>query len=304
MESDAFALRTALFLILATVLSAVTWTVFKEGRFEYKPYLVVTQDSVSGLALKARIYYKGVEVGTVEDIFFDDNDFDHVQILIHVDEAIPIARNTYAQLALRGITGEYDLRLDNDGPLGEALPTSEENPGVISMRSDDITKLGESVENALAHISRTSDRVSQLLNEDNQQKVSHLLTTLAETAEKVGRLEQALEPSLDEMPQLLSQTRETLQRYQTLAATLSERTAGVDAALASLTEAGGSVQRSADALRSQTLLQVERELTGVNQAAAELTQLLAELRRDPQRLLLGSPARSPGPGESTPEPSP
>ena len=136
MESDAFALRTALFTLLGALLLAVTWVFFKDSRGEYKPYLVVTDHSVSGMAVQSRVYYKGVEVGTVEKIYFDDNDYNRVRILIHIDHAIPVAVNTYAQLALRGITGEYDLRLENDGALGAPLSTGEESPAVIVMRAE------------------------------------------------------------------------------------------------------------------------------------------------------------------------
>ncbi len=304
MESDGFALRTALFVIGAIVLTALTWTVFKDAGFAYKPFVVMSQDSVSGLDVKARIYYKGVEVGVVENIYFVPDDFDRVRILIHVDETIPIAQNTYAQLALRGITGEYDLRLDNDGPLGDLLPTSVESPGVITMRSEYITKITESLESTLIDISDISHRVSQLLSDDNRDQALQTLEAVADAGHSVVALEKGLAPTLDRLPMLADQVSDTLVQYGELARLIAEQSSGLDGTLTALAAASARVEQLASHVHTQTLTEFDQSLHDLSQTNGEVRRLLEDLRDDPQRLLLGSPITPRGPGEVSGEQRP
>lgn len=298
MESDAFALRTAVFSLLGALLLGVAWVVLNDQQGEYSPYLVVTEDSVSGLAVQSKVYYKGVEAGTVVDIFFAEQDFDRVHILVHIDRSIPIAANTFARLALRGITGEYDLRLDNDGPLGTRLTTSESAPAVIEMRTEYITKLASSSERVLADVSQASARLAALLDDHNQREIKRLLTGAANAAEEFAALEELLAPTLQRLPSLLDKAESTLADYRRLAQGLNVGSDQAGPALAKFSAASESIDRLAQALRTSTLTDINASLAGINRASSELSLLLEDVRQDPQRLLLGAPDSELGPGES------
>ena len=64
-------------------------------RFEY--YQLFTQESISGLGIKAPVRLLGVEVGSVEDTSIDTTQGGvGVRILIKLKEGTPITHNTYA----------------------------------------------------------------------------------------------------------------------------------------------------------------------------------------------------------------
>ncbi len=304
MESDAFALRTALFTLLGSILLAGSWVIFKDSRGDYKPYVVVTGHSVSGMAVQSRVYYKGVEVGTVEEIYFGEKDYDRVRILIHIDHAIPIAENTFAQLALRGITGEYDLRLENDGPLGAPVTTSKESPAIIEMHAEYISKLGDTIRQTLADIGEASKQVSGFLSDESQQEMLRMLVNVGDAAERLTALEGKLVPTLDELPSLIIEIEKTLNDYRQLAHTLSTQTDGFNPAMAQFAAASASIERLVDELRSQTLASADSSLAAIDKTSLEFTLLLEDLRQDPQRLLLGAPGPGLGPGEKLREDKP
>ena len=304
MESNAFALRTGVFLITAVVVIAVGWTLLDTNARETVPYRVVSEESVSGLAPKARVYYKGVEVGTVEEIFFAPPDFDRVNIRIAVDQSIPIAQNTYAQLALRGITGEYDLRLDNDGDLGQPLVTSEENPGAIPMRSQYIAQLGESVDRVVADIDEVARRVSIWLDDETRDRFLQTLANIDKAAVAVtaagDSMGTELEGLVEQLTTLTDDVQQTLVVYRELGESGLERSEDLSVALASLVDTSDALGAVLARIEAQTLDGSEYSLLAVEQAAKALQTTLEQLQRDPQRLILGATPVAPGPGEIRP----
>ena len=301
MEPDALALRTALFTLLGLFLLIVCWLLLGEPPGEFRNYLVRTSESVSGLAVQSRVYYKGVEAGSVEDIFFAPGDYNHVQILIRVNERIPIAENTFGQLALRGITGEYDLRLDNEGPLGEPLATSAEQPAVILMKAEYIAQLGSLMETALQDVSGASDGLEKLLNDDNQLKIARLLNSIANAADDVARLDDLLAPTLAATPALLEEIANAVTAYEQLALQLSAGTVGTADAIAGIANAGHGINQLSAQLRSHTLPRIANSLEGIDRTTEELTGLVDELRQKPQPLISGGTRAPLGPGEAQPE---
>ena len=304
MESNAFALRTGIFLISAVIVVALGWSLLDANARETKMYRVVSEESVSGLAPKARVYYKGVEVGTVEEIFFAAPDFDRVNILIAVDVSIPIAQNTYAQLALRGITGEYDLRLDNDGDLGKPLATSEENPGSIPMRSQYIAQLGESVDRVVADIDEVAQRISVWLDDETRDSFLQTLDSIDRAAVAITETGDSITSELDglvaRMESLSVEIEETLVVYRELGESGLERSEEVSTALASLVQTSDELGRVLSRLEERTLDGSEHSLLAIEGAAQALEATLEQLQRDPQRLILGASPVSPGPGETRP----
>lgn len=304
MESNAFALRTGIFLISAVIVVAIGWSLLDANARETVMYRVVSEESVSGLAPKARVYYKGVEVGTVEEIFFAAPDFDRVNILIAVDMSIPIAQNTYAQLALRGITGEYDLRLDNDGDLGQPLATSEENPGSIPMRSQYIAQLGESVDRVVADIDEVAQRISVWLDDETRDSFLQTLDSIDRAAVAITETGDSITSELDglvaRLESLSVEIEQTLVVYRELGESGLERSEEVSTALASLVETSDELGRVLSRLEERTLDGSEHSLLAIEGAAQALEATLEQLQRDPQRLILGASPVSPGPGETRP----
>lgn len=147
-------------------------------KFEY--YQIFTQDSISGLGVKAPVRLLGVDVGSVEDTQIDTTRGIGVKILIKVKEGTPIMQNTYANFSLQGITGLKYIELKIDEryrplPLqvekGE-IPTIRVKPSFFSS----IDGQGRKIENIIDYI---DERLKMLFSDTNVRNFSLLLQNLA-----------------------------------------------------------------------------------------------------------------------------
>ncbi len=110
-------------LALAVLLAGVALWLTRD-RHEYQLYELSTSDTISGLQNQATVRYKGVAVGKVTDITFDDVQKGNVLIRIAVDSKAPVSTTgTYAMLGYQGVTGIAHIQLDDvTEPMAEAAP--------------------------------------------------------------------------------------------------------------------------------------------------------------------------------------
>lgn len=306
MESDAHALKTGLFLLVAGLLLAGTLVAFGDRRPPSRAYLIDTTESVAGLAVESRVYYKGVEVGRVTEIGFPGDDYNRVRLRIAVDERIPLGVNTYAQLQLRGITGEYDLTLDNDGPLGARLtPGDDGGLPEIPMRTQYIVRIGEAIEAAVGELEGLAASARALTEGENRERLERILDGAAEAMERFVKLEEQFAGAVERLPGTLDRVGPAVDDFaaamgdvRVAAQQLTQRTTGLDPLITTMTRATRSLDRLLVAMEGSTLADVEVTLESLQQALDQLSELAASLRRDPQSLLLGAPPPRLGPGES------
>ena len=303
MEADSFAVRTALFLLGTIALLVASVVLLRGNRVETVPYVIHTRESVSGLEEQSRAYYKGVEVGYVESIGFTENDYNQVRILLQVDETIPLGTNTYAQLSLRGITGEYDLTLDNEGELGEPLVTSDAEPARIPMRTELITRLSEILESMLEELRQVSANLQKMTDEETRAEMRRLIGNAADLSERLISLQEQASGALSGVPDAVDSFQTAMNEVRSSADALNQRTANLDDLLETMTTATGSLDQLLLSIEGQTLTEVDETLLSLRSTLRELTQLADLLQREPQSLLLGPAPAELGPGETL-EPPP
>ncbi|MEM9300755.1 MAG: MlaD family protein [Pseudomonadota bacterium] len=304
MESDSHALKTGLFVVLASVLLTGAVLLFGDRQPPSVPYLVETRQSIEGLDVRSRVYYKGVEVGTVREIGFVPGNYDRVRILIDVLADVPLGENTYAQLKLRGITVEYDLTLYNDGSLGNRLASSEERPALIPLRLQVVERLTDAVESALGEFEALARNLKTLSGEENRARIESILANAEIAVTRFIALEDQLESSLADLPASLERLPPALESFTAAmdqiggaADSVTTQTAGLDELITTMTGATRSLDRLLLAMQGGTLAEVEETLETLRLTLDQLADLAQTIQRDPQSLLLGSPKPSYGPGE-------
>lgn len=302
MEPDSFALRTGLFILITAALLAATVVLFTRSQMATTQYQVLTEGSVSGLDVQSRVYYKGVEVGTVTDISFQADNYNVVRILIDIDERIPLGENTFAQLSLRGITGEYDLTLDNDGPLGKPISGSAGQPANIPMKAEYIAQLGETLAGALDEMRGLAQNLRQLTENENRDKVSTLLDSLNSAALSLDQLGGRIDQTLDEVVPAVNSFSRAMDGIDATARSLANETAGLDHLVSSLDQTMQALHGLLETAESETLSDVDDTLATLQTALVELARLSESLQRDPQSLLLGQAPPKLGPGETLENP--
>lgn len=124
MENRAHAFAAGLFVLFlgVAVIMAVKW--LSHDNINHNHYsLVSAGGSVSGLNPEASVRYRGVNVGKVEEIYFDKKNIRNIIVRIAVNSHVMLPKSIYAQLASQGITGLTYIELNDD--------VSEEETGYL-----------------------------------------------------------------------------------------------------------------------------------------------------------------------------
>ena len=315
MENKSHALAAGIFvLVVAAMLAGLTlWLTRDNARYEQ--YELSTKDGVSGLQPQAAVRYKGVAVGKVTRIGFDPQVSGNVLIRIAVNEQAPISPTTFAVLGYQGVTGLAHILLDDaDQPYPE-LPPGPSGLPRLPLKPSPFGRLAEQAPNILNQVEEATRRVNQLLSDDNQQKLSEALGSIAQAAGSVNTLTQRLDatvaqrldPALAALPPLAGDARKTLQALQQAGSDVSALAADVGKTTRRLNAEGGAIDqittgtqalsRAADQFGATTLPRLNRAADDTSRAARQLSRTAGGVTDNPQLFIYGSGRIPPGPGE-------
>jgi len=314
MENRAHALAAGLFtLALGAALAAVALWFGKED-VKLIHYLMSTSSSVTGLKVEAPVRYRGVDVGKVDDIAIDAANNGRVRIRIGVREGTPITTSTYAQLGYQGITGLAYVLLGDDGKSSPPLQAAGGEIAVIQMKPS-LLDSGESLFGAIVEI---TDKVKQLLDDENRGHVRRALAGLEEVTQRATVVTRKLEPSLDAMPGLIQEARgmaadarvslnkadQLVVNVNGLARNLDQRVDALGHTLASVEQVGVTVRAMGDevgamarAVGEETLPRVNALIDDLSRETQGLGRVIDNVGEQPQSIVFGMPPGRPGPGE-------
>lgn len=303
MENRAHALAAGLFtLVLGAALAAVALWFSKED-LRLIPYVMTTTSSVTGLKVEAPVRYRGVDVGKVDEIDIDAANGGRVRIRIGVREGTPVTTGTYAQLGYQGITGLAYVLLGDDGKSKQPLRSEGDEIAVIRMKPS-LMDNGESLFGSIVEI---TEKVNQLLDDENRGRVKRTLAGLEEVTQRASAVTRKLEPSLDAMPGLIQEAKSMAADARTslkkadqlivsvngLALKLDQRVDTLTPALASIEEVGVT----AHAVGEETMPRMNVLLDDLSRESRAVGRVANTLGDNPQSFLFGAPPGKPGPGE-------
>jgi phospholipid/cholesterol/gamma-HCH transport system substrate-binding protein len=307
MENRAHALAAGLFTLMLGVALAAVALWFSKDDLRLVPYLMTTTSSVTGLKVEAPVRYRGVDVGKVDEIAIDAANNGRVRIRIGVREGTPVTASTYAQLGYQGITGLAYVLLGDDGKSKEPLKSGSDEIAVIRMKPS-LMDDGESLFGSIIEI---TEKVNQLLNDENRGHVTRTLAGLEEVTRRASAVTKKLEPSLDAMPGLIHEAKSMAADARTslkkadgligsangLALKLDQR---VDTLTHALTHALASVEEvgvTARAVGEDTVPRVNVLADDLSRESRTLGRVANNLGDNPQSVIFGTPPGKPGPGE-------
>ena len=303
MENRAHALAAGLFtLVLGALLAAVAlW--FSKDELRLIPYVMSTASSVTGLKVEAPVRYRGVDVGKVDEIGIDAANGGQVRIRIGVREGTPITRSTYAQLGYQGVTGLAYVLLGDDGKSKDVLQSSPAHVAVIRMKPSMMDD-GESLFTAFIEI---TDKINNLLDEENQGRVRRTLAGLEEATQRAGAVAKKLEPSLEAMPglvvvakHLVTDARSSIGKADQLIGSVNGLALKLDQRVDTLTRAAASVEEvgvTARAAVDETMPRMNGLIDDVSKETHAFGRVINTLGEHPQSIVFGAPSAPPGPGE-------
>jgi phospholipid/cholesterol/gamma-HCH transport system substrate-binding protein len=294
-----------LLLSLAIVASVLWVSAGGTRRKDYDTYLAYSNESVSGLNRQAPVKYKGVVVGSVQEIGLDPEDPQRVRLELAIEHGVPIKQDTVAVLTLQGLTGIAFLDLaggSKDSPL--LVPTQPGAYPVIATRPSLFRRLDTQATALVADLNLTAKSINRLLDDDTraalQRTIRDLDSVVHEIAGRSSLIDAALvdaaktaQNSARASEQLAELTRQ-IGRSADAVMRAAEQTAGAaEAVRATAADAKGGAQQ----LRADTLPELQRLLVDARAATASLGRLAQELERSPNALVVGREPMPPGPGE-------
>lgn len=293
MYDRAYAVATGTFILAAIAALIITAYWLTGNDPERRPYEVVSEYSVAGLAEGSQVLYRGVPAGRVERIRINPANAAEVLVRISVDPGIPVQRSTFARLHQRGLTGVAQVELQDTGKLPEPLPTTADDPAKIHMEPGLIDEVTDAGTRALARLTELADSLNAILDEENRARVTSILARVDSMIASVEQVTEALEADL---PRTLDGATRAADSVATLADRTTESMDEVDALIGDLRETAAVARRLGEELSGSGVPGIDSALDAVNSAARELARLAQSLARQPERLLRGRQT-TPGPGE-------
>jgi phospholipid/cholesterol/gamma-HCH transport system substrate-binding protein len=250
MENRSYALMTGVFtiaLLVATVLAGL-W--LNRDKTELTPYEIVTTQSIPGLNPQATVRYRGLEVGRVDEIVFDPKVTGQILIRMSVEEGSPITTTTFASLGYQGVTGIAFIQLDDDRTGSPLLKTDPDHVGRIPLRPgllDQLEKRG------LAILDRTEEittRINNLMSDENQKTIIGAFDNISKAAAAYGEIPQRLGPTIDKLPRLADKLEGSLESFDTFADSATATVKNYDRLATGLQAPDGPLNRLNDAIGS------------------------------------------------------
>jgi phospholipid/cholesterol/gamma-HCH transport system substrate-binding protein len=143
---------------------------------------------VSGLNKGTNVTFSGVPVGQITQISLLPARPEFVWVRIEVDGETPVLQGTTAEIHGVGFTGVSEIQLG--GAVKGARAISDVGPQgcpVIPASSSGISALLNSAPELIDRIQRLTERLTELLSDDNQQSISKILDNIETTTDVLAK---------------------------------------------------------------------------------------------------------------------
>lgn len=175
---------------------------FEKKHYDY--YTIYFTESVSGLNIESPIKYKGFEVGSVKEIKINPYNSEQIEIMIAINEGIPVKEDNFATLGTLGITGLKYIELKGGSHTSDLLKKNQYNQKVIPSRQSII----ESLELSTKDFKDILIQTKKLLSDENIQQLSSLMQHSSNSFKNIEAFTQHLvtkEKQFDELIQQFTQ---------------------------------------------------------------------------------------------------
>lgn len=301
MENKAHALIAGAFVVVVAALLALLGVWLTRDDTQRDLYEMSTAETISGLQPQATVRFRGVPVGKVERIGFDDKVKGNVLIRVSIDRAAPMMQSTFATVASQGVTGLGFIQLDDNGESTQRLVPNDDDPPRIPLKPGTLDKLLKQSDAIFTQAEQAATRINQLLSKQNEEAINTAVTQLAEAASSINRLAKGLEPTVATLPALSRDSSATMKA-------LKSASDQVAATAGRLNEKGGPLDKLRDggtALAAGVETFSAATLPKLGEVADETARTMRQLRRtvnavddNPQALIFGNGPAVPGPGEA------
>jgi len=297
METRAHYVAVGAFVLTMIVLgfAAVLWLGRAELTTQFANYDIFFIGPVSGLRVGAAVEYSGVPVGKVSDIRIDPTNVEQIRVTVEIDSSVAIKADAAAAVETNLLSGVSYIQVvggTQDAPL--LLPQPGQRYAVIRAHRSRFASIAQRAPQILEKASDTLDSLNQMLDEKNRRAV-------AETLEHIRVLSDQLGGTNKDIDELAVNAKAAVLTATTLLKNVDKSYSGPDGlgskagtALTDFDRVAKDVvlalQDARPGIRTfsqQTLSDVGALVGEARQLISGVSRLVAEIERDPSRVLLG-----------------
>ncbi len=315
MENKAHAMAAGAFVLAISALLALLAVWLLRDTSQRDMYEMSTSETVSGLQPQAVVRFRGVPVGKVELIGFDNKVKGNVLIRISIDRGAPVTKSVFATVASQGVTGLGFIQLDDNGESAERLVPNDDDPPRIPLKPGGLDKLLKQSEVIFDQVEQASTKLNQMLAEDNQKRLVTALEQVGQAANNVSSLSTTmtsilnaqLGPDKTNIPRLVKNLDAAMVSLQDTSTKAGAAIAEVGITAKRLNEKGGPLDKLSEggtALAAGVETFSAATLPKLGAVADETARTMRQLSRtvnavdnNPQSLIFGNGTPQPGPGE-------
>ena len=309
MENKSHALIAGIFTVILTVAVMVAASWLNRDTTLRTPYVLTTSGSIAGLNVQAAVKYRGMEVGKVEGIVFDQEKPGQILVKVGIQADTPVTNATFAELGLQGLTGLAFIQLDADEKIKDVkkLNSTSSAPVRIAIRPSLFDRISSSGEDMVSKASSAMTQINKLLNDGNQKILTQTMVNLQDATKKITQLADEVQPAAKGIAALASGGQKSLGNADKmmadvgkLAVDLNKKLDQVDRIAHSAEQIGRSAERigqSAAAVEVQTLPRVNALVEDASRGIRSADRMVEKIGDEPASVLFGAPPPQPGPGE-------
>jgi phospholipid/cholesterol/gamma-HCH transport system substrate-binding protein len=181
METKANYVAVGAFVLVSVLglLVALLWLAGAQYREEYTYYRAYFSGAVTGLGQGTKVRYNGIDVGTVSELKFDQDDPKRVIVTMQVSPSLPIHDDSLASIASEGLTGGSYVEIDGGS---KSAPILRRGPGgeipVIHSKQSTLQALEESAPQLVIKLNHAADRLNDMLSDNNRRALAEMLDHL------------------------------------------------------------------------------------------------------------------------------
>lgn len=284
--------------LLAAVLIFTVWLARLSGGATSE-YDIFFKQSVDGLAKGSAVTFSGVPSGQVKEISLLPSQPEFVRVRISVDDKTPVLQGTTATIAGVGFTGVSQINLD--GAMKGAPPISEPGPygaPVIPTKPGALGELLNSAPELLQRLTTLSERIGELLDEDNQRSMKHILANLDRVSGSLADSAPDIRATLADVRVAVRQAGAAADQIAKLSATanrelgptavqLRQTVASAERSMTKLEAAIDDARPGLKAFSTQTIPEVSQLVRDLGEMSEALTGVANKLDRGGAGGLLG-----------------
>jgi phospholipid/cholesterol/gamma-HCH transport system substrate-binding protein len=308
MENKAHAIAAGAFVLVVSALLALLSIWLVRDKTERDLYEMSTSEIISGLQPQAAVNFRGVPVGKVEFIGFDSKIKGNVLVRVSIARDAPVTQSVFATVASQGVTGLGFIQLDDTGLSSQRLSANDADPPRIPLKTGGLDKLLKQSEVIFKQVEQASTQLNKLLSDDNQKIITGAVTQLGTAAGNVGKLSVNMNSILDaqlgpdkvNIPRLvknmdatLTSARAATDEVSVTAKRLNEKGGALD----KLAEGGTALAAGVETFSAATLPKLGEVADETARAMRQLRRTVSAVDDNPQSLIFGNGAPTPGPGE-------